>query len=344
MNSEMTTVLLVGTPVETSIEQMYYRAFLDNGYSQVDLLDIAATLKPWMKGRTITRLMPRLRNTEASKTLSAHLRRSRDKYKLIFLFKGMQFSRRVLEECRKLAPSAIWININPDNPWNKVSKGATNANVLESLTFFDSYCIWSHSVAEKLRKNGCNKVIYLPFGYDAKYHVKNKALLPNSGNGISFIGSWDKEREYLLTQLSDINVDVNIYGNNWNRASRSFPFRKDIFHGPVFGSVMSAIMSSSAISLNLLREQNAGSHNMRTFETPAMGGLMLTARTEEQHEFFPENEACYMYGDIRELKEKIEYIIRNRQEAKKVRDRGIELVTNHTYSNRVQTLMQELGR
>jgi hypothetical protein len=71
---------------------------------------------------------------------------------------------------------------------------------------------------------------------------------------------------------------------------------------------LTLIISSSAVCLNLLRPQNQGSHNMRTFELPAMGGLMLTCRTEEQQEFFPENESCFMYADVGELKAKIEYI------------------------------------
>ena len=43
-----------------------------------------------------------------------------------------------------------------------------------------------------------------------------------------------------------------------------------------------------------------------------MGGLLLTSRTAEQQVFFPENEACYMYSDIAELKNKIEYILANK--------------------------------
>lgn len=82
---------------------------------------------------------------------------------------------------------------------------------------------------------------------------------------------------------------------------------------------------------------------MRTFEIPAMGGLMLTNRTEEQQEFFPENEACYMYGSMDELKGKIDCILANRQEADRVRARGMELVQSHSYTNRARYLLQELA-
>lgn len=343
MSSENPSILLVGSPVQTSIERMYYRAFHSNGYSNIDLLDVEANLKPWFRNRLMNRFLPGLGNSRASLNLVHHLKNSNDKYTHIILFKGMQFTRQVLDDCRRLAPSAFWLNINPDDPYNKVSRAATNLNVVESLSFFDFYFIWSHSIAEKLQEDGCNKVIYLPFGYDEVYHVPNKISIQNSPKGVAFIGSWDKEREDLLTQLAGLNVNVKIYGNGWSGAAHSFPFRSSISPGSVFGQDMSAIMASAAVCLNPLRAQNKGAHNMRTFETPAMGGLMLTSRTEEQQGFFPENEACYMYGDIEELKKKIEYIIRNKQEAKQVRARGMELVAEHSYTKRVRYLLEEMA-
>jgi spore maturation protein CgeB len=75
-----------------------------------------------------------------------------------------------------------------------------------------------------------------------------------------------------------------------------------------------------------------------------MGGLMLTCRTEEQQEFFPENESCFMYADVGELKAKIEYILANKRKADRVRARGMERVKVHSYTNRAQFLLQELSR
>jgi spore maturation protein CgeB len=74
-----------------------------------------------------------------------------------------------------------------------------------------------------------------------------------------------------------------------------------------------------------------------------MGGLMLTSRTAEQQEFFPENEACYMYADVAELKDKVEYILANKQEADRVRARGMERVREHSYTNRARFILQELA-
>ena len=340
MNAASFPILLVGVAQRTSLEQMYLRAFQACGCLEVDLLDVEANRANWSRSRLVNRFVPEVGHFWASQRLLTHLRGSKDRYRWIIIFKGMEFSRNTLEECRRLAPSALWININPDDPYNLQSRAATNSNVVNSLSFFDVYCIWSRLIAERLLKDGCSRVIYLPFGYDSTYHVPHKLSL-NLSSTISFIGSWDKEREAILAQMSE--YDFCIYGNGWGRASYAFPMRSSLFLRDVFGSEMAAIIASSDICLNMLRPQNRGSHNMRTFELPAMGGLMLTRRTAEQQEFFPENESCYMYANISELKSKIDHIISNKQEAHCVRARGIELVREHSYNNRARFLLNELG-
>ncbi len=46
-------ILLVGSPVQTSIEQMYFRAFQANGYNRVDLLDVEAGLPSMFRTKLV---------------------------------------------------------------------------------------------------------------------------------------------------------------------------------------------------------------------------------------------------------------------------------------------------
>ena len=200
---------------------MYLRAFRANGCREVDLLDVEADRPAWSRNRLVNRFLPGIGHAWASRRLLTHLRGCHDRYRWIVVFKGMQFSRHVLEECRRLAPTALWINVNPDDPYNLVSRAASNSNIIESLSFFDAYCIWSHPIADRLRADGCNRVIYLPFGYDTTYHAPHEPRQQAAPACISFIGSWDKEREAVLTRLAGYNV--SIHGNSWERAARAFP-------------------------------------------------------------------------------------------------------------------------
>jgi len=341
MNSKSLPILIVGVAHRTSLEQMYLRAFQANGCCEIDLLDIEANRPNWSRNKFFNRFLPEFGHNWASQRLLSHLRCCKDRYRLIIIFKGMQFSRQILEECRKMTPAALWININPDDPYNRISRAASNSNVMESLSFFEIYCIWSQQIASRLRADGCNNVIYLPFGYDVSYHVPYKPQHQAPSRLISFIGSWDKEREMVLAQLAA--YEFRIHGNRWERASRTFPLKSSISYRDIFGTEMANIIASSDICLNLLRPQNRDSHNMRTFEIPAMGGLMLTLRTVEQQEFFPENEACYMYADDAELKAKVDYILTHKAEASRVRARGMEYVWEHSYSNRAKFLLKKLA-
>ena len=59
--------------------------------------------------------------------------------------------------------------------------------------------------------------------------------------------------------------------------------------------------------MNVLRLQNKGSHNMRTFEIPASGGFMLQERSNEVLEFFEEGKEIECFSSVKELKDKINF-------------------------------------
>jgi spore maturation protein CgeB len=335
MMVESFPILIVGSTLPTSLENIYRRAFKKNGFNDVDIL---STDEGRPKNRVLNRIFPFIVQQWAAQRLRNQLQSRKGRYCWIIIFKGMEFDLKTLEECKQLTPSSIWVNINPDDPFNIVSRGASNKNILKSLTFYDFYCSWSKSIAEQLQKSGCKSVVYLAFGYDEELHLVSDQPNVRIPEFISFIGTWDQDRETLLSKL--VGFNLKIQGGHWQRAKRDFPFKDNVCSRVVFGMDLSRIVSSAAISLNPMRAQNRGSHNMRTFEIPASGGLMLTYRSKEQQLFFPENEACYMYGDASELRKKIEYILANKDEAESVRKQGKKLVKEHTYTNRVKYLLE----
>ena len=175
----------------------------------------------------------------------------------------------------------------------------------------------------------------MPFGYDEFIHKKVKTN-KKFANIINFIGSYDKKRCEILK--SSFNQNILIAGGGWKR---KFQNSKNIYN-PFFGRKLCEVISSSNISINLLRDQNEGSHNMKTFEIPAMNGLMLTKRSREQNYFFPENKACLMFSDIKELKEKIEFISKNKSKVKKIRNFGYIVSKKNSYRIRAKYLLNKI--
>lgn len=108
----------------------------------------------------------------------------------------------------------------------------------------------------------------------------------------------------------------------------------------VFGKNLISVIAKSYASINILRKQNLTSHNMKTFEIPAMGGLLVTTRTKEQNFFFPENKASIMFKNAKELEKKISFLKNNKKIAKSIRRRGFLLSHKHSYKNRAKYLFK----
>ena len=106
------------------------------------------------------------------------------------------------------------------------------------------------------------------------------------------------------------------------------------------GKKLIDIIAKSFLSLNILRKQNDNSHNMKTFEIPAMGGLLVTTRTKEQNIFFPENKASIMFSSISELEKKIFFLRKNQRVAERIRQKGFELSRYHSYNERAKYLLK----
>lgn len=339
-------ILIIGSGALGSLEGIYFRAMLALGES-VDFFDVDPhiSVPSWLKptGRLANnRFTFRLWAAQANIALIRYLSDPVRQYDVIYIFKGMQFSAEVIREGRHLQKFAIWVNINPDDPFNKSSVASTNREVVKSIPLFDLYCIWSRRLLGPIQAAGCKQVIYLPFAYDPSLHSPPAHVekVPRS-ESISFVGAWDKEREKVLTGLA--HFELRVCGGAWGRVSKGSPLARRIVGGVnIFGVALAEEVFAAAASLNIMRSQNIGAHNMRTFEIPAMGGLLLTTRSEEQEEYFPEGRACLMFEGKEELKEKIEWIISNPDHAMKIRKNGRENVVHHTYQARALTVLNEI--
>ena len=257
---------------------------------------------------------------------------NKNEIEILIIFKGIELNSSIFNIFREKKINLI--NIYTDDPFNFSSSATSSINVINNIRNFNLFCIWSKNLKNKLENKFKTKnFYYLPFGFSKKKHkaLSNKIIRKK----ISFVGSFDEFRLNILSQLKN---RIDIYGNAWptNIKHQISKFVKN--------QKFSTIINKSEISLNILKKQNLNSHNMRTFEIPAMNGLMLTTRSKEQNKYFPENKACYMYGNIKELNYKINFILNNPKAALKVRKTGYKLSKKHSYENRLKILINYINK
>jgi spore maturation protein CgeB len=257
----------------------------------------------------------------------------KNNFNFIIIFKGIEIDKNYLIELKRKNPKTKIINIFTDDPFNLTSVATSSSSLLSSIPIYDYFFIWSRKIKSKLQKryNTNKNFYYLPFGFNNRINKINKNKIDI--DYISFVASGDQYRKNIIKKIN--RVKINIFGNSWKKNTGNH-----IVNAFVYGKKLKDIVAKSFLSINILRRQNKNSHNMKTFEIPAMGGLLVTSRSKEQNIFFPENKASIMFSSISELQKKILFLKKNTKIAERIRQKGFELSRYHSYNERAKYLLK----
>jgi spore maturation protein CgeB len=333
----MTRVLLVGSTADWAIETFYRNALERLGHDAL-VFDPDSGIPRALEGRVLGRLTWSMRYLFTGRALVELFERD-PRWDAVIVFKGLSLSPQALARCRALTPKARWANFNPDNPFVS-DRASSSRHVRAAISLYDHYFIWSRALLQPLRAAGARAASYLPFAFAEEHHFPAPVLDPQLSGAINLVGSFDSTRTRMLEPLADL--PLRLYGGHWERLPRSSRLRRCVAGGVVFGAELRRVISSSLASINLMRAQNRGAHNMRTFEVPAMGGLLLTTRSAEQQAVFPEGEASLMFDSQRELRAQIEALLAGRVDAQALRARALTLSRGHSYTDRARELLATL--
>lgn len=316
-------------------------------YSYVDAFNmidyncnsIAFTVNP--KFYSYSRLFPVVHNKYISYCQKEVIRRVKSvESQLIFVIKGFYLLPETIEQIKQMGKTIICFN--PDDPFSNIA-GSSNAFIKESISHYDAYFIWHKKLIPKLEKAGCKNVFYLPFAADTNLMMPERNYSSTVKKyAVGFIGNADKERyefiDNLSAQLKGWNEKKAVFGSNWKSINGFDCY--DI----VYGNHFLDSMYNTKINLNILRKQNKGSHNMRTFDIPATGGFMLHEYSEEAADFFVEGVEAEFFRDAAECADKIKYYFKNDIQREKIALAGYEKTfsAGYTYSNLVKVIVEQL--
>lgn len=327
------SVLIIGLEYKLSLESFYKKAFHFNGVKKIFFFSntFYSNLYSFLRSIKLDFLFFPFRYIYKSR-LNLFLKKIKF-VNLIIVFKGIEIDKKFLLELKNKYPNTKIANIYTDDPFNLASPATSSPLVLDCIPAYDFFFIWSKKIKNKLkRKYKFYKIFYyLPFAYNHRVLkiVKKKI----NKNYISFVGSGDYYRENIIKKIKKIKLII--FGNAWAKNLGNHTINNFIH-----GKKLINITAKSYASINILREQNKTSHNMKTFEIPAMGGLLFTTRSQEQNFFFPENKASIMFGSIREFEKKILFLMNNKKIVDRIRQKGFELSRKHSYNNRAKYLLK----
>lgn len=258
-----------------------------------------------------------------------------------------ELSFKTLDEIKKVTKSIAWFS---DDHWRF-------DNYSKYYASYFSWVVTTYSRAvEKYKNLGMRNVIHSQWA--ANTHVYSP-FFGKKDIDVSFVGSWNKEREKIINALKTEKIKIEVWGHGWE-------------NGPIDQEKLVEFIGRSKISLGLnppssyvgvkplarlffrrsgkiivpdfwhflgnireWKQKRIPQIKARMFEIPACRTLMITQDADNLRDYYEFNKEIVVYEDTAELIRKIRYYLKNNEERQSVADNGFQrTIREHTYKNR----------
>jgi hypothetical protein len=329
-------ILLTGNTYSNSPEQLYLRLLKQRSDVVVDFIPTGKMFldkRKSLSGKVLYRLAPKQLNKSIQDTLLERINTFLPD--VVLVFKGFEISVETLQTIKQQGVKLV--NFNGDHPFAYDSKGSGNQNTLKSIELFDLYLTYSKNIQGQMNARYSTRTEVLPFGFDQDAAGKFEEL--EEINKACFVGNPDAKRAQYIQHVADAGISIDVYGNDWNQFLK--PGKTLNIFPPATGVKYWQTLHRYRVQLNIMRTHNENSHNMRTFEVPGIGGIMLTEQTLEQEEFFTDKEVATYNSETDLIEQTGRLLSKTTSEADAMRERAKKCVLNngHTYMARSEQLV-----
>jgi hypothetical protein len=342
-------ILVIGQTAKGALPASYASAFEQLGLEVCRFDPDAAAVRGrrFAQNRLAQRLLRRTIWDAVNRELLEVVRSVRPS--LVLAVKGSFLHPETVREVRRLT-GAPFFSYYPDNPyiglpWDPREASALRRDLIEVLRQYDVVWMWEHSLIERLRRDRV-EARYLPFAADPAFYRPQPddeglaCAACGAEHQVAFVATYSRARRKELSAVR--HHQVAIWGDHWPAGWRRAGAQHRT-HDNAWCEQAAHIHARAPVSLNLLNTQSLEGHNMRTFEIPACGGVMLTRYTRVQDEFFPEDQAALYYRSAEELEDKLRWALGDRELRGRIRRQAALLAAPHTYKARAAALLGALG-
>jgi spore maturation protein CgeB len=215
--------------------------------------------------------------------------------------------------------NVLLANFNPDHPYVRTMKSHGGKRVADLVNFYDVYFTYSIDLHNYLKTRRPN-VYFLPFAFESISKPCEIVTEAEEIVKVCFVGNPDQPRAELVQRLANSGVCIDVYGKKWDSlvgANSNIVVKGEALLGDLF-----SILGQYRVQLNIFREHNIGSHNMRSFEIMAAYGIQLTPFSKELEVLFENETEIIFYKSYDELFLKIEELLAlDYRDARLIRER-----------------------
>jgi spore maturation protein CgeB len=320
-------ILIYGENIIGALPQLLSVELAKRGYSVVffDFTDIL----PGIKNRSYLERIKRRMFLEfyTTRIRSNFLQTVKDfSPDIVIVSKGLHLDVQTLEVVRRR--NIPLINWNCDDFFNMKN---SSESLIEAMAYYDLIISSREHLFQKYIDRGARKILYLDWYYVPHLHFDRflAKTIP-----ASFVGSWSPYREAFINEIS---IALEIWGGGWEKSSRSFKKRHNV-HNSILSQVeMGTVFCKTQCNLNILTRENSDHSNLRFFEVPASGGLLVTERNLFAEKYLEDRRECLMYSSVEELNN----ILAGDFDFQSIAKAGSSRITAgaHSFSDRVDEVM-----
>ena len=322
-------LLIIGSDDVWSIDKLYYKYIKEAGI-EVELIPTLSYFLKYLNKSIFNRVIHRLALTDIYVKINQALKKKVEDFApdVAWIFKGMEIVPQTIQWMKDRGISII--NYNPDSPFIFTDKGSGNKNVTNSIRLYDLHFTYNHEVMQELEQKLHLRSAMLPFGFDISEETYSDCKSQEEIVKVCFIGTPDKKRVAFLKSLAEKGISYDVYGNDWNKVLKH---PNVTVHKAVYGQEFWKVLRKYRVQLNLMRIHNEDSHNMRSFEVPAIGGIMVAPDTTEHRMYFEDKKEVFLYKDVSNCIEIIKnLLIIKKVDAEVIRTAARDRCLNSDYS------------
>jgi spore maturation protein CgeB len=333
-------VLGVGSDKVYAIENFYVK-YLREYEADIKLFTAQSIFYDYYQRSIINKIIFKIGFSGILNTINDQFKKEVLEFKpeIILVFKGMEIYPESLRWAKSKGIKLV--NYNPDNPFIFTGKGSGNKNVTNSIGLYDLHLTYDNDIRERMITEYGIPTGILPFGFEISDELYAECIKHQEIVKTCFLGNPDEQRAAFILQLAG-HMPIDVYGNNWEK----FVSHKNItVHEPVYGKDLWITLYRYRVQLNMMRTHNPGSHNMRSFEVPGIGGIGLFPKTRDHATYFENGKEIFLYSDIEEcVKQGKALLSLNSDDANKIRlsARLKSLHAGYSYRDRAHQVLQEL--
>jgi spore maturation protein CgeB len=333
-------VLILGEDAPGGLMASYARGFAEIGVDvrTFCLARAYASAVPSLRWRAVRRVAEPLLLAAFNSSVEREL--SAVDADLVVVLKGHRLNMSTIGALRESVGAPV-VNFYPDDPF---ARERSNRLVYGSdvLAAYDACFTFARHLMPAYEEAGARAVHYLPFARDPELHAP-PATRPSPKFDVVFVGNLDDDRIAWLDAIAR-RRSVAVFGE---RTKAIVPKRsalaKATFGPAAYGPALSQTLALGVISLNVMRPQNASSHNMRSFESPACGAFTLSQRTPELTTLFADGEEIVCVDSIADVPDAVDRWLGDVTAREAVARAGFERVRDDTYARRACTLLELSG-